>query len=112
MAAHHIEAGRIQFRDDEEAPLQPCCVVALRFGDQRLVRCGVGARQIRNDGGTFTNAEVAVLKQRHFLPRIELGIFGGFGFAGSRADCLRLVFQIEFVQRPMRPYRAAGSNTP
>ena len=67
---HHIQAGRVEFGDDEEAPFEPCGVFALCLRDKCFVRRGVGAREISDDSSAFADAEIAVLQQRHFLPWI------------------------------------------
>ena len=112
MAAHHVKAGGIQFRDDEEAPLQPGGIVARGFRDQRALRRRIHARQVGDDRGALADAEVAVLQQRNLLARIEPGVFRGLGLARPRSDRLRLVGQAEFVHRPVRPNRAAGADAP
>src|SRR5581483_5876545 len=77
MAAHHVKARRIQFRDDKEAPLQPGSILEWRFRNQRALGRGIHSRQVGHNCGALTDAEVAVLEQWNFLTRIELGVFSG-----------------------------------
>ena len=109
---HHIKAGRIQFRDHEEAPFQPGRVIARRFGNQRAFRRRIHPRKIGDDGGTLADAEVAVLQQRHFLARIEFGEFCRLGLAGARPDRHGPVGQGQFMHRPVRANGTAGADAP
>ena len=86
VPAHDIQAGGVEFGDDEKAPFQPGGVVALGLRDQGALRRRIGSRQIGDDRRTFADAEIAILQQRYFLTRVERGVFGGLGFSGARAD--------------------------
>ena len=112
MAAHHIEARRVELGDDKETPLEPARIVALRFRNQGFARRGIGAGQIGDNGGTLADREVAVLQQRNLLSRIEPGVFRGLGLAGARTDRPDLVGQAKLVQGPVRAHRAAGPDAP
>jgi hypothetical protein len=112
MPAHYVEAGRIQFGYDEEAPLQPGCIFARRFRNQRALRRRIQSREVCDDCGTLANAEVAILEQRDLLARIEFRVFRSLGLTGPRSDRLDLVGQGQLVHGPVRNESCGSSQLP
>src|SRR6266852_2033291 len=107
-----IDVGRIQLRDDEEAPLEPFGLKKFFLRYQSVLGRRIILGEISDDRGTLADAEVAIDQKRYLLPGIQNRIFRCLGFAGARKNRARLVRQAQFVKRPVGSERTRRADAP
>ena len=109
---HHVQARGVQLGNNVKAPFQPDEEIAPGWRHERVLRARIGPGKVGDNGTTFTDREITILKQRNFLARIQYRILCRLNGTPTRANGPRLVRKTKLVEGPMSTDGTGRPNSP